>query len=345
MEFFRGCLATSFCCHSEIWRLSILFDSIMHYVPESARAFLESGGTQSDDAEAVSFHYVSAPLYLLTAIVGALLAADFLIDISDNPAWEAYQILFGFRLALLAAVVGGARILYQTLEGLFEGRIGADLALTIACLAAIVLGEFSVAALVVFIALCGESIEGYTNSKARQAMLSIFNLRPKTAHLLRDGQELDVELDAVVVGETVIVRPGERIPVDGRVIAGTSAVDQSSLTGESLPIDKTPGDEVFTGTLNQFGSLSVEVEKTGDETTFGQVVRMVAEATERKAPIERTADRLARYFLPVVLGAALLTLIGWRITAGDWRAGLMPALGVLVVACPCPLILATPAPP
>lgn len=314
----------------------------MHYVPESARAFLQGGGNQSDDDEAISFHYASAPLYLLTAIVGALLAADFVIEISDNPAWEPYLTVWGFRLALLAAVAGGARILYQTLEGLFEGRVGADLALTIACLAAILLGEFGVAALVVFIALCGESIEGYTNSKARQAMLSIFNLRPKTAHVLRDGQELDIDLEQVAIGETVVVRPGERIPVDGRVVAGTSAVDQSSLTGESLPIDKTPGDEVFTGTLNQFGSLSVEVEKTGDETTFGQVVQMVAEATERKTPIERTADRLARYFLPVVLFAALLTLIGWRITAGEWRAGYLPALGVLVVACPCPLILATP---
>ncbi|QDT47166.1 putative copper-importing P-type ATPase A [Symmachiella dynata] len=314
----------------------------MHYVPESARAFLESGGTAAEDEEATSFHYVSAPLYLLTAIVGALLAADFVIQISNNPTWEPYQTVFGFRLALLAAVIGGARILYQTLEGLFDGRIGADLALTIACLAAIILGEPQVAALVVFIAICGESIEGYTNGKARQAVLSIFNLRPKTAHVIRDGDEVDVDLDDVAVGELVVVRPGERIPVDGSVLAGTSAVDQSSLTGESLPIDKVPGDEVFAGTLNQFGALSVEVEKTGEETTFGQVLRMVAEAMERKAPIERTADRLARYFLPFVLTAAAATLVGWRIAAGDWRAGLMPALGVLVVACPCPLILATP---
>ena len=104
----------------------------------------------------------------------------------------------------------------------------------------------------------------------------------------------------------MIVRPGERIPVDGRVIAGTSAVDQSSLTGESLPIDKTPGDEVFTGTLNQFGSFSISVEKTGDETTFGQVVRMVAEATERNEPIARTHDRVARDVLPVARAAAAL---------------------------------------
>lgn len=314
----------------------------MHYIPESARVFLQSGCASPDEDEAVSFHFASAPLYLLTVIVGLLVAADFVIEISENPDWQPYRIVWGYRLSLFAAVIGGARILYQTLEGLFEGRVGADLALTIACLAAIVLGEPSVAALVVFIAICGESIEGYTNGKARQAVLSIFNLRPKIAHVLRDGQELDVDLDDVAVGETVVVRPGERIPVDGRVIAGTSAVDQSSLTGESLPIDKTPNDEVFTGTLNQFGSLSVAVEKTGEATTFGQVVRMVAEATERKAPIERTADRLARYFLPIVLGAALLTLIGWRVVAGNWEAGVMPALGVLVVACPCPLILATP---
>ena len=173
----------------------------MHYVPESARAFLESGGTKSDD-EAVSFHYASAPLYLLTLIVGALLAGDFVIQFSQNPDWEPYRTLFGFRLALIAAVVGGARILYQTLEGLFEGRIGADLALTIACLAAIILGEPTVAALVVFIALCGESIEGYTNSRARRAVL-VLTLVMALRRRMREAL-------------------GERVPVVGLAVFGVA---------------------------------------------------------------------------------------------------------------------------
>ncbi|MFN0050767.1 MAG: cation-translocating P-type ATPase family protein, partial [Planctomycetales bacterium] len=121
-----------------------------------------------------------------------------------------------------------------------------------------------------------------------------------------------------------------------------SAVDESPLTGESLPVDKQVGAQVFAGTLNQFGALTVVVDRTGEQTTVGQIARMVAESTARKTPLERTADRLARYFLPVVLLAALATLIGWRLQSGTWQAGWMPALAVLVVACPCPLVLATP---
>jgi Cu+-exporting ATPase len=314
----------------------------MHYIPESSRALLQGDAVDSAPAQAdePSFHVASAPLYLLTAGVGLLLLADILAG--GNPSWSPYQMAFGFRLALLAAVLGGARILYHTLDGLLTGRIGADLALTIACLAAILLGEHSVAALVVFIALCGESIEGYTVDRAASAIKRIFNLCPRQAHVIRDGKECDVAVEEISLAEQVVVRPGERIPVDGLVVSGATSVDQSALTGESLPIDKEPGHRVFAGTLNQFGAIVVAVEKVGQETTFGQVVQMVSAAAARKAPLERTADRLARYFLPVVLLLAGATLLGWRIKSGTWSAGWMPALGVLVVACPCPLVLATP---
>lgn len=316
----------------------------MHYIPESSRALLEGEAVGSDSAgpDRPGFHAASAPLYVLTAAVGLLLLADFFATTIGDPAWMSYRSLFGFRLALLAAVLGGARILYHTLEGLISGRIGADLALTIACLAAILLGEHAVAALVVFIALCGESIEGYTVDRATSAIRRIFNLCPRQTHVVRDGKEIDIPVVDVAIGEQIVVRPGERIPVDGMVVSGTSAIDQSALTGENVPVDKTAGDRIFAGTQNQFGALVVTVEKVGDETTFGQIVQMVSTATARKAPLERTADRLARYFLPIVLLAAAATLVGWRIKSGTWSAGWMPALGVLVVACPCPLVLATP---
>jgi Cu+-exporting ATPase len=316
----------------------------MHYVPESSRALLEgeangSGRAGSADTE---FYVASAPLYFLTAVVGLMLLVDVLASATGDPRLVAWQTVYKFRLALLAAVLGGARILYHTLEGLFAGKVGADLALTIACLAAILLGEHTVAALVVFIALCGESIEGYTVDRAASAISGIFQFCPRQAHVIRDGREVDVPVESVAAGDEVVVRPGERIPVDGRVASGTTLVDQSALTGESLPIDKTSGDRVFAGTLNQFGAIVVAAEKVGAATTFGQVVQLVSAAAPRKAPLERTADRLARYFLPVVLTLAAATLVGWRIKSGMWSAGWMPALGVLVVACPCPLILATP---
>ncbi len=316
----------------------------MHYVPESSRALMEgeSVGTESGGFDRAGCHSASAALYVLTTVVGLLLLADMLTGPAGQPGWSAWHTLFGFRLALLAAVLGGARILYHTLEGLFAGRVGADLALTIACLAAILLGKHEVAALVVFIALCGESIEGYTVDRAARAIRRTFDLCPRYAHVIREGKECDVPLAGVAIGEEVVVRPGERVPVDGRVVSGTTSVDQSALTGESLPVDKHAGDLVFAGTLNQFGAVVVAVDKVGGETTFGQVVQLVASATARKAPLERTADRLAKYFLPVVLLAAAATLVGWRIKSGTWEAGWMPALAVLVVACPCPLVLATP---
>ncbi|MDA1161568.1 MAG: cation-translocating P-type ATPase family protein [Planctomycetota bacterium] len=318
----------------------------MHYCPESCREFLQEtpiGGSAADAGR--GFHYRSAPIYLLTVAVGVLFAVDLGIGFMEDTGvstWSAYRSIGGFRLALLAAVLGGARILYQTLENLFDGKVGADLALTIACLAAIVLGEHSTAALVVFIALCGESIEGYTVDRAQRAIRGVFNLCPPTARVVSGGREEEVAAADVAVGQTVLVRPGERIPVDGVVRDGASTVDQSALTGESLPVEKVVGDEAFAGTLNQFGALEIEATRIASDSTASRVVQLVAEATERKAPLERAADRYARMFLPVVLGIATLTLIGWRISTGEWRPGFLPALSVLVVACPCPLILATP---
>ncbi|MBI1314052.1 heavy metal translocating P-type ATPase [bacterium] len=318
----------------------------MHYCPESCREFLDETplGASSDSVDR-SFHHRSAPLYLLTAIVGLLFAADLAIGMLNDAGvsdWNAYQTLGGYRLALLAAVLGGARILYQTLESLLDGRVGADLALTIACLAAIILGEHTTAALVVFIALCGESIEGYTVDRAHRAIRSVFHLCPPTATRLADGNEETVDAAELRVGDVILVRPGERIAVDGTVLSGASSIDESALTGESLPVEKSPESPVFAGTLNQFGAIEVVATQVGEQTTLAAVVQLVADATERKAPLERAADRYARLFLPVVLGVAVCTLIGWRLSTGEWRDGFLPALSVLVVACPCPLILATP---
>ena len=183
----------------------------MHYVPDSARDFLPDDAAPRSSAglPGASFHYQSAPVYLLTLVVGALLAADLLIGLFGDPAWASYRAPFGYRLALLAAVLGGGRILYQTLDGLFEGRVGAELALSIAALAAILLGEHMTAALVVFIALCGESVEGYTLDRAQSAIRRIFDLCPNLAHVVRGGREVDVPVDQVREGETVTIRPGE----------------------------------------------------------------------------------------------------------------------------------------
>ena len=312
----------------------------MHYIPESTSEMLR-GEASRDVTTRTNFHYLSAPLYLLTAIVAALLVADW-VAASGKPVSPASLGLFGYRWALLAAIAGGARILYHTLDGLLSGRIGADLALTLACLAAIAMGEHQTAGMVVLISLIGESIEGYTIDRARWAVRQTFALWPEVVHRNRDGRDEDIPLDDVRVGDIVTVRPGERIPVDGQVVAGKSVVDQSPFTGESLPVDKRQGDRVFAGTLNQFGALTVVAESIGQSTALAHVAQLVGTAASRKGGLERTADRMARWFLPVVLVAALATLLGWRLATGSWQRSFLPALGVLVVACPCPLVLATP---
>ena len=237
------------------------------------------------------------------------------------------------------------------LLALLEGKIGADIALAIACIAAGLAGEYFVAAEVVFIALLGECLEALTLDRAQRAIHKLLEYRPRTARLLKEGQETEVAVDAVTPGDVLLVRPGERIAADGTVLRGRTAVDQSILTGESLPVDVGPGDRVFTGSINQFGQLEIQVEQVGSQTTMGRVIELLTEAQKHKAPLERTADRLARRFLPAVLAATLLVFLatnargvwGWFRDGTAPAIEVMPALAVLVVACPCGLILATPA--
>jgi Cu+-exporting ATPase len=287
-------------------------------------------------------------LVITTVVVGVLIAGHLVLP-WIAPEWAAP---FGIPLGLLAALIGGGRIIYQAIEALFEGRIGADIALAIATIAAALVGEFFVAAEVVFIALVGECLEAYAFGRAQRGIQKVFDLRPRHARVVRDGQEVEIRNEDLRIGDRVVVRPGERIAVDGQVIEGRSAVDQSALSGEGLPVDKGPGDPVFAGTINAFGRLDIDARKVGAQTTLGQVIRLLAEAQRRKSPLERTADRYARRFLPAVLLAAAVVFLGtnagalWDLARGEvLRAPIdvLPMLAVLVVACPCALILATPA--
>jgi Cu+-exporting ATPase len=300
-------------------------------------------------------------LYLLTGLLAVLIGAD-LWPIAARwlgswggslPTWSNEP--YGYRIALLAAILGGARTLYGSLNSLFEGRIGADLAVAIACVAAILVQEPLVAAEIVFIGLLGECLESITYERTQRAIRRIVEICPRRCWRLRDGREERVLAGELQVGDRVVVKPGGRIPADGVVLEGRSAVDVSALTGESLPVDKGPGDEVLAGSLNQFGALTIEARRVAEHTVVGRVIEMTARALKDKAPLERTADRLARWFLPLVLALSALTFLVCLIGYGT---GLMrppeanlsfrqlvtlPALSVLVVACPCALILATPA--
>ncbi len=277
-------------------------------------------------------------LLAFTALFGALLGGDAVLWLLGLDRGLLPR---GISLSWIAAIAGAIFIVYGALRSLVSGRFGADLALAQASLAALILGEPWVAAEVVFIALLGEVLEAWTFARTRRALGRLVEQAPRTARVRRDGQELEVPAHEVRVGDRVILGPGQRVPIDGTVAAGHSTVDQSALTGESLPIDKGPGDAVYSGTVNQFGAIEVDAVKVGAETTFAQVVRLVAQARRRKARLEKTADRLARYFLPAVEIAAAATLL-WGYLAG-WPDVWSRTVAVLVVACPCALVLATPA--
>jgi Cu+-exporting ATPase len=274
----------------------------------------------------------------LTIVLGVLLGADLAFG---WLGWSTLRSPGGISLAMIAALIGAARIVYGALEALFAGRIGADIALAQACIAALIIGEPFVAAEVVFIALVGEVLEAVTFARTQREIHRLLEQAPKTARVRRDGSEIEIPASQVMVGDVVIVAEGERIPVDGSVITGRSSVDQSALTGESAPVDKGPGEPVFSGTVNQFGRIEVAAERIGQETTLGQVLRLVADAQRKKAPLERAADRYARYFLPVVEIVTGLTIAAGLILG--WPDVWFRAVAILVVACPCALVLATPA--
>lgn len=291
-----------------------------------------------------------ANLFWLTLLVAALVIADaslWALGKNELRSW------FGWNLSFLAAIVGGARFIYHAVSDLLDGKFGTDLALAFAVVAALLLGENWVAAEVVLIALIGESLEAITFRRTQVELSRLLALQPATVQLQQNGQAVDVPLGRVQPGDIAVVRPGERIPIDGEIVLGHTSVDQSTLTGESVPVDKEIGGEVFAGTLNQFGLVHVRVDRVGTKSLLGQVLQIVSDSRKNKAQVERLADRMTRYFLPAVLVLAAATFVvdnlsqiriwvGWDTgTVGNWQW--MPTLAVLVVSCPCALVLATPA--
>jgi Cu+-exporting ATPase len=201
---------------------------------------------------------------------------------------------------------------------------------------------FETSAAIITLIKVGKLLEVRAKGKTSEAIKALMGLQAKTARVERDEVEVDIPTDQVQVGDIVIVRPGEKVPVDGIVVNGSSALDESLLTGESLPVDKKVGDEVIGATLNKQGLLKIEATKVGRETALAQIVRLVEEAQGSKAPIQALADKVSAVFVPVVIGIAVFTFIVWLAIGGDFTAALVRLVAVLVIACPCALGLATP---
>ena len=245
----------------------------------------------------------------------------------------------------LAMAVGLVPIARRALAGAMNGSpFSIETLMTVAAAGAVVIDAAEEAAVVVVLFLIGELLEGIATGRARASIRALAELMPKTALLERDGTTETVPADSLKVGAVVLVRPGDRVPADGTVLSGESAVDEAPVTGESVPKRKEPGDTVFAGTVNQEGVLRVEVTATAADNTISRVIALVEEAQESKAPTERFIDRFSRYYTPAVMVvAALIAVLPPLLGGADWATWIYRGLAVLLIGCPCALVISTPA--
>src|SRR5246500_4624437 len=237
-------------------------------------------------------------------------------------------------IGILATVIGGYPIFKEAIENIVQRKMTMELSMTIALLAALVIGEFFTALVITAFVLAAEVLEGLTVGRGRRAIQSLLDFLPRTVVVRRDGQVIEVPSDQVQVDETVIVKPGGHIPVDGIVLSGRSFVEQAAITGEAMPVEKAQGDTVYAGTINQSGALEIGAQKLGRDTTFGRIIEAVERAEKSRAPIQKTADRLAGYLVYFALGAAILTFI---ITYN-----VRSTISVVIVAGACGIAAGTP---
>jgi Zn2+/Cd2+-exporting ATPase len=236
--------------------------------------------------------------------------------------------------AIASLIVGGYPIVKSAIQTLLIPDLNVDTLVSVAAISATAVGAYREAAAVLFIMLLGESLEGITVGKARKAIASLIQLSPKMAWVRRGGEELQVPIEEVKIKEVVIVKPGERIPVDGRIISGSGSINESTLTGEAIPVEKEVGDKVYCGTFNESGSCEIEATQVADDTKLAQIKRLILEAQAEKSPTQRVMDRFSRYFIPAILLIAFFTFL----ITGEIIRGIT----ILIVACPCALVLGTP---
>lgn len=321
---------------------------------------IETGGTATRrDVEAEAREAeVARQRQLLTIGVTltvpiVLLSMGMMLGLVPHAAWVNWAL---FALATPVQFYVGRQYYVGAYKALKNGSTNMDVLIALGSSAAYfysvavllfpTLGQitfFETSALIITLILVGKYLEAVAKGRTSSAIKALMGLQPKTARVVRAGIEADIPVEDVRLGDTVIVRPGEKIPVDGVVLDGRSSVDESMLTGESLPVDKKPGDEVIGATINASGMLTIQATKVGAESALAQIIRLVEEAQGSKAPIQALADRVSGIFVPVVIGIALLTFLFWFFVAkGGFTLAMVNMVAVLVIACPCALGLATP---
>jgi heavy metal translocating P-type ATPase len=246
--------------------------------------------------------------------------------------WEPFAHLSVIGIA--ATLIGGYPIFKEAFENIVERKMTMELSMTIALLSALAIGEFFTALVITAFVLAAEVLEGLTVGRGRRAIQSLLDFLPRTVAVRRNDQVVEVASEEVQVGDTVIVKPGGRIPVDGIVLGGRSFVEQAAITGEAMPVERASGDGVYAGTINQSGALEIAAQKLGRDTTFGRIIEAVERAEKSRAPIQKTADRLAGYLVYFALGAAVLTFI--------LTHNIRSTISVVIVAGACGIAAGTP---
>jgi Cd2+/Zn2+-exporting ATPase len=267
--------------------------------------------------------------FIFLGLSGITLASSWILE------WTGLASLtFPISLAITSLILGSYPIVKSAVKTLLIPDLNVDTLVSIAAISAVAVGAFREAATVIFIMLLGEFLEGVTVGKTRKAIASLIQLSPKTAWVRRENQEVQVPIEDVKPKEVVIVRPGERIPVDGKIVSGCGSINQSTLTGESIPVEKEVGDKVYCGTFNESGSCEIETTQVAEDTKLAQIKRLILEAQAEKSPTQRMMDRFSRYFIPAIILIALATFF----VTGE----IIRAITILIVACPCALVLGTP---
>ena len=277
-----------------------------------------------------------------------------------SPEHNPFNFAFVQLLLTMPIIAAGYKFYTSGFPKLFNGHPNMDSLIAIGTGAAIIYGTFATlqislgnvqyadnlyfetAGVIIALILLGKYLESMSKGKTSEAIKKLMGFQPKTALVLQDGKEITISIEEVETGDVIIVKPGEKIPVDGKVVAGRTSVDESMLTGESIPIEKNPGDQVTGGTINKNGSIRFEATRVGKDTALSQIIKLIQDAQGSKAPISKLADVISGYFVPIVIGIAILSGTAWFTAGQSITFALTIFISVLIIACPCALGLATP---